>query len=114
MEGKRLMNGTGRGGLICIALLLFILAGSGIAHAATGPGGDVQANPTNGGASAADLENSRQIVLAEPADTTTYQGSGGVFSVFYNPVYLGCALGAVIVLAVGYVLIRRFRGKDAP
>lgn len=114
MEGKRLMNGTGRGGLICIALLLFILAGSGIAHAATGPGGDVQANPTNGGASAADLENSRQIVLAEPADTTTYKGSGGVFSVFYNPVYLGCALGAVIVLAVGYVLIRRFRGKDAP
>jgi len=114
MEERRFMNNTGRGGLICIALLLFILAGSGMAHAATAPGGDVQADPTSGGASAADLENARQTVLAEPADTTTYQGSGSAFSIFYNPVHLACALGAVIVLAVGYVLIRRSRGKDAP
>ena len=114
MEERRFMNNTGRRGLICIALLLFILAGSGIAHAATGPGGDVQADPTNGGASAADLENARQTVLGDPADTTTYQGAENVLSVFYNPVHLACALGAVIVLAVGYVLIRRSCGKDAP
>ena len=114
MERKRLMNGTGRGGLICIALLLFILAGSGIAHAATAPGGDVQADPTNGGASAADLENARQTVLAEPADTTTYHGAESAFTVFYNPVHLACALGAVIVLAVGYYLIRRSRGRNTP
>jgi len=108
------MNGTGRGALICIALLLFILAGSGIAHAATGPGEGVQANPTNGGASAADLENARQTGLAEPADTTTYRGAESAFTVFYNPVHLACALGAVIVLAVGYYLIRRSRGRNTP
>lgn len=102
MEEKQFINGTGRRGLICIALLLFILVGSGIACAS--PGGEPRADAGDG----------QKAVLAEPADTTTYQGSGGVFSVFYNPVHLGCALGAVIVLAVGYVLVRRFRVKDAP
>ncbi|MDD4566470.1 hypothetical protein L21_0580 [Methanoculleus chikugoensis] len=102
MNEKQFINGTGRGGLICIALLLFILAGSGIACAS--PGGEPQADAGKG----------REAVLGEPADTTTYQGSGSAFSIFYNPVHLACALGAVIVLAVGYVLIRRSRGKDAP
>ena len=114
MNERRFMNNTGRRGLISIALLLFILAGSGIAHAATAPGGDVQADPTSGGASAADLENARQTVLAEPGDTTTYHGSESASTIFYNPVLLGCALGAVIALAVGYFLVRRSRGKDAP
>ncbi|WP_243669112.1 hypothetical protein [Methanoculleus chikugoensis] len=89
--------------MISVALLLFILAGSGIACAS--PGGEPPADAGEG----------REAVLAEPVDTTTYQGSGSAFSVFYNPpVHLACALGAVIVLAVGYVLIRRSRGKDAP
>ncbi len=92
------MNGTGRGGLICIALLLFILVGSGIACASLGE------EPP------ADAGEGREAVLAEPADTTTYQGSADAFSLFYNPVLFG----AVIVLAVGYVLIRRSRGKDVP
>jgi hypothetical protein len=43
-----------------------------------------------------------------------YHGSESAFSIFYSPVLLGCGLGAVIVLAVGYFLIRRSRGKDAP
>lgn len=114
MNKRRFINGTGRGGLICIALLLFILAGNGIAHAATGPGEGVQVDPTSGEASAADLENTRQTGLAEPADTTTYHGAESVFSIFYNPVHLACGLGAAIVLAVGYFLVRRSRGKDAP
>ncbi|MCM2465187.1 hypothetical protein DIC75_02435 [Methanoculleus sp. CWC-02] len=67
---------------------------------------DVLIDPTDGEAPPA--------VLAEPADTTTYHGSGSAFSVFYSPVHLGCALGAVIVLLVGYFLVRRSRGKDAP
>ncbi len=96
------MNGTGRGGLICIALLLFILVGSGIACASLGE------EPP------ADAGEGREAVLAEPADTTTYQGSADAFSLFYNPVLLGGVLGAVIVLAVGYVLTRRSRGKDVP
>lgn len=100
---EKLVNYTGRRRLICIALLLFILAGSSMAHAATGSGEDVQVNPTGGEAPPA--------ALAEPADTTTYQGSADAFSLFYNPVLLGGVLGAVIVLAVGYVLIRRSRGK---
>lgn len=53
-------------------------------------------------------------MLAEPADTTTYQGSADAFRLFYNPVLLGCTLGAVIVLLVGYFLARKSRGKDAP
>jgi hypothetical protein len=53
-------------------------------------------------------------VLAKPADTVTYGGAESAFSIFYSPVLLGCGLGAVIVLAVGYFLIRRSRGKDAP
>lgn len=92
------MNGTGRGGVICIALLLFILAGSGIACAS--PGEDVQVDPADG--------------EAPPADTVAYRGSESAFSVFYNPVLLGCGLGAVIVLLVGYFLIWRSRGKDTP
>ncbi|ABN56077.1 MULTISPECIES: hypothetical protein [Methanoculleus] len=67
---------------------------------------DVLIDPTDG--------ETPPAVLAEPADMTTYRGSGGAYSIFYNPVLLGCALGAVIVLAVGYYLIRRSRGKDAP
>ncbi|NLT21964.1 MAG: hypothetical protein GXX82_02845 [Syntrophorhabdus sp.] len=110
------MNTIGRGRLICIALLLFILAGNGIAHAATEPGEDVQIDPTTGEASPADLENARQLVLEQPevGDTTTYHGSRSAFSVFYDPVLLGCGLGAAIVLSVGYYLIRTYRGKDAP
>jgi lipoprotein signal peptidase len=92
MEERRFMNGTGRGGLICVALLLFILAGSGIVCAS--PAGEGQ-----------------EIVLGEPADTTRYQGSGSAFSIFYNPMLLGCGFGAVIVLVLGYYLIRRSRGK---
>lgn len=102
MNQKRFMNGTGHGGLIYIALLLFILAGSGIACAS--PGGEPPADAGEG----------REAVLGEPADTTTYHGSESASTIFYNPVLLGCGLGAVIVLAVGYVLIRRSRGKDAP
>ena len=62
-----------------------------------------EANPTDGAAPSA--------ALAEPADTTAYQGSNDVFSFFYNPVLLMCALGAVIVLLAGYVLVRKSRGK---
>ena len=102
MNERRFMNGTGRGGLICIALLLFILAGSGIACAS--PGGEPPADAGEG----------REAVLAEPGDTTTYHGSESAYSIFYNPVLLACGLGAVLVLAVGYFLIRRSRGKDAP
>jgi len=112
MKERQVINGTGRGGLICIALLLFILAGSSIACAS--PGGEPPGDAGEG----------REAVLGEPADTTTYHGSesaftifsksGSVFNISYNPVHLACGLGAVIVLAVGYFLVRRSRGKDAP
>lgn len=102
MEDRRFANGTGRGRLIFVALLLFILAGSGIACAS--PGGEPPA----------DMGEGREAALAEPADTTAYQGSNDAFSLFYNPVHLGGVLGVVIVLAVGYFLVRRSRGKDAP
>ncbi|MFA6673341.1 MAG: hypothetical protein WCS24_11895 [Methanoculleus sp.] len=102
MEERRFISGIGRRGLISVALLLFILAGSGIACAS--PGGEPPADAGEG----------REAVLAEPGDTTTYHGSESASTTFYNPVLLGCALGAVIVLAVGYFLIRRSRGKDAP
>ncbi|MCC7556387.1 MAG: hypothetical protein KO254_09820 [Methanoculleus marisnigri] len=102
MEERRFISGIGRRGLISVALLLFILAGSGIACAS--PGGEPPADAGEG----------REAVLAEPGDTTTYHGSESASTIFYNPVLLGCALGAVIVLAVGYFLIRRSRGKDAP
>ena len=102
MKEKQFINGTGRGGLICIALLLFILAGSGIACAS--PGGEPPADAGEG----------REAVLAEPGDTTTYHGSESAYSIFYNPVLLACGLGAVLVRAGGYFLIRRSRGKDAP
>lgn len=109
------MNVRGRGRLICVALLLFILADSGIAHAsAQGPGEDVRLDPTNSEGLSVDTENARQTVLGAPADTVAYQGSESAFSGFYDPVLLGGALGAVIVLLVGYVLIRRSRRKDAP
>jgi len=110
------MNGAGRGGLFCIALLLFILTGSSIAHASTQPGEGMQINPTNGEASPADAGNTRQTVLEQPevGDTVAYHGSESAFSVFYNPVLLGYALGAVIVLFVGYYLIRKHRRNDAP
>lgn len=98
------VNYTDWRGLICIALLLFILAGSGIACASSGEG--VQIYPTDSGASPS--------ALVEPPDTTAYQGSSDAFSLFYNPAPLWCALGAVIVLLVGYVLVRKSRGKDAP
>jgi len=102
MNERRFINGTGRGGLICIALLLFILVGSGITCAS--PGGEPPADTGEG----------REAVLEQPADTVVYHGSESAFSIFYNPVLLACGLGAVIVLAVGYFLIRRSRGKDAP
>ena len=108
------MNVIGRGRLICIAMLLFILAGGGIAHAAAQPGEDVRIDPKNGEALSVDTENARQTVLEEPADTVAYQGSESAFSVFYNPVLLGVALGAVIMLLVGYYLIRTYRRRDAP
>ncbi len=66
----------------------------------------LQVNPTDGEAPPA--------ALAEPADTTAYQGSADAFSFFYNPMYLLCTLGAVVVLLVGYILVRRSRGKDTP
>ncbi len=113
MEERRFINGTGRRGLISVALLLLILAGSGVARAATDPGESVQVNPVNSEPSPAGTEDTRQTVLEEPADTVAYQGSKSAFSVFYNPVLLGCALGAVIVFPVGYFLIRKHRGKDA-
>ena len=102
------MNVIGRGRLICVVLLLFILAGSSIAHASA------QIDPTDGEALSVDTEGARQTMLEEPADTVAYQGSKSAFSVFYNPVLLGIALGAVIVLSVGYYLIRTHRRKDAP
>jgi len=108
------MNVIGRGRLICVVLLLFILAGGGMTHAAAQPGEDVRIDPTNGEALSVDTENARQTMLEEPADTVAYQGSESAFSVFYNPVLLGFALGAVIVLSVGYYLIRTHRRKDAP
>lgn len=114
MKERRFINGTGRRMLICVTLLLFILAGSGVAHAAADPGEGMRFDPTDGEVSSVDTGNARQTVLAEPADTTKYEGSGSVFSIFYNAMHIGCALGAAIVLAVGYILIRRFRGKDAP
>jgi|BioPla2DNA2_1021312.scaffolds.fasta_scaffold57910_2 hypothetical protein len=108
------MNVSGRGRLICVLLLLFILTGGGMAHAAAQPGEDVRIDPTNGEALSVDTENARQTALQEPEDTVAYQGSESAFSVFYNPVLLGIALGAVIVLSVGYYLIRTHRRKDAP
>lgn len=102
------MNVIGRGRLFCVVLLLFILAGSSIAHASA------QIDPTNGEALPVDTENARQTMLEEPADTVAYQGSESAFSAFYNPVLLGVALGAMIVLLVGYYLIRMHRRKDAP
>jgi len=114
MEDRRFANGTGRGRLIFVALLLFILAGSGMAHAATDPGEDVQVNPMNSGPSPVGTEDARQTVLGEPADRVAYRGSGSAFSLFYNPVSLACGLGAVLVLSVGYYLIRRSREKDTP
>ena len=90
--GKRFLNDTGWKGLIFIDMLIFFLAGSGIVCAS--PAGEGQ-----------------EIVLGEPADTTRYQGSGSAFSIFYNPMLLGCGFGAVIVLVLGYYLIRRSRGK---
>ena len=102
MEERRFVSGIGRRGLISVALLLFILAGSGIACAS--PGEEPPADAGEG----------REAVLAEPADTTTYQGSADAFRLFYNPVLLGGVLGAVIVLLVGYFLVRRSREKDAP
>ncbi len=41
------MNVIGRGWLFCIALLPFILAGSGMVHASAQPGEDVRIDPTN-------------------------------------------------------------------
>ncbi|MCK8518427.1 hypothetical protein [Methanoculleus sp. 7T] len=108
------MNGIGRGRLICVVLLLFILAGGGIAHASAQPGEDVRIDPKNGEALSVDTGNARQTVLEEPPDTVTYQGSESAFSVFYNPVLQGVALGAVIMLLVGYYLIRTHRRRDAP
>lgn len=110
------MNDIGRKGLFCIALLLFILTGSGIADASTYPGEDLQLDLENGGASPADTEDSRQLVLEQPeiGGTVMYHGSESAFSVFYNPVLLGYALGVVIVLSVGYCFIRTYRRKDAP
>ncbi|KLK88776.1 hypothetical protein SZ63_07310 [Methanoculleus sediminis] len=113
MKERRIVNVTGPGRLICFALLLFVLAGSGMACASPGEG--VQVDPADDGTPPVDTGNGRQTVLGEPADTTTYHGSGSVFTVFYNPVLLGCGLGAVAVVSVGYVLIRRYRGgKDTP
>lgn len=101
---------------ICIALLLFILAGSGIAHASAQPGEDVQIDPTNDELSVAGTENARQTALETPGigDTAAYHGSKSAFSVFYDPVLLGVALGAVIVLSAGYYLIRTYRRRNAP
>lgn len=112
MKERRFANGTGRRGLTCIALLFFILAGSGIACASPGEG--VQVNSTNGEILSVDAEDVRQSALGEPPNTTAYQGSGNVFSFFYDLVIFACALGAAIMLLVGYILIRRGRGKDAP
>ena len=86
MEGKQLVNGTGRGRLFCITLLLLILVGSGMAY--TSPDGEPPA----------DMGEVREAVLGEPADATTYQGSGNALSAFYSPVLLGFALGTVIII----------------
>jgi len=72
MKERRFMNGTGRRGLICIALLLFVLGGSGIVCAS--PGEDVQFNPTDGEAPPADTGSTQKAVLEEPEDTVAYQG----------------------------------------
>ena len=101
---------------ICIALLLFILAGSGMAHASAQPDEDVRIDSTDDGFSVADTENARQTALETPGigDTAAYHGSKSAFSVFYDPVLLGVALGAVIVLSAGYYLIRTYRRRNAP
>lgn len=67
---------------------------------------DVRIDSTGGEAASA--------ALAEPPGKTAYQGSDDAFSFFYNPTVLWCALGAVIVLLVGYILARKSLGKDAP
>lgn len=68
---------------------------------------NVRIDPTDSGSPSA--------ALAEPPDTTTHRGAEGAVSLFYNnPVLLGGVLGAVIVLLVGYFLVRRSREKDAP
>lgn len=96
--------------------MLFILAGSGIAHASAQPGEDVRIDPTNDELSVADTGNTRETALEKPeiGDTAVYNGSKSVFSAFYNPALLGIALGAVIVLSVGYYLIRIYRRRNAP
>jgi hypothetical protein len=108
------MNGTGRGGLICIALLLFVLIGSGVATASAPPGGDVRADSAGGGASPDDAGSAPQTLLEQPeiGDTVTYHGSEDAFSMFYEPVLLWYVLGAVIVLLLGYYLVRTYRRKD--
>ena len=62
-ESVSSFRNRGRGQLICVALLFFILAGSGIAHASTLPGEDVRIDPTNGEALSVDIENARQTLV---------------------------------------------------
>ncbi|MBR1369917.1 hypothetical protein RJ53_10685 [Methanocalculus chunghsingensis] len=74
--------------LISVSLFLFILVGSsGIIHASA--------------------------QMAEDAQVVAYHGSNSAFSIFYNPAYIGCHLGFVVLLAVGYFLIRMHRRKGA-
>ncbi len=57
--------------------------------------------------------------VAEPdrptiGEAATYSGAASAISVAYKPVLLWYALGALIVLAGGYYLVRRYRRKGAP
>ncbi len=110
------MNDSGRRGLICITLLLFVLIGSGIVQAATYPDEDTAINPANGEVSPADTTDARQTVLGQPmvGETVAYRGSESAFSVAYNPMFVLYVLGAVIVVAGAYYIIRRYRRKNAP
>lgn len=109
------MSKTGWDGLICIALLLFVLIGIVAATASVPPGGDVRADSTGGGASPDDAGSAPQTLLEQPeiGDTVAYHGSEDAYSVFYKPVLLWCVLGAVVVLLLGYCLIRKYRRKGA-
>jgi len=104
------MNGMGRGGLICVALLLFILIGGGMAHASTYPGEGTQTVPADDEQRlySGTLTEFNQPVIGEEI---TYEGSESAFSVSYKPVLLYYALGVLIALAVAYYLIRKYRRK---
>ncbi|MDN7026220.1 hypothetical protein FGU65_15265 [Methanoculleus sp. FWC-SCC1] len=61
-------------------------------------------------------ETGRVAELDWPAtgDTVTYSGPKSAFSVAYKPVLLWYAFWALVVLSVGYYVVRKYRRKGEP